>query len=361
MKVVLIDDERPALRVLKILLANYPDIEIAGMFTNPMEGILSVPALLPDAVFLDISMPQLSGMEAASAILERKQDTDIVFVTAYDEYAIRAFELYAVDYLLKPVELSRLNITVERLRRKRSAAQPPKQKRLIVRTLGRFETGFSDCEPIRWRTEKTRELFAFLLYNNGRSMVKENILDALWPEDDPERAIKQLYNNIYHIRKTLAEYGVTRDMVSIDGDYCLRLGDADYDLSRFWELYHKQADREAALSQMEPLYVGDYLAGQLYDWAVYERERVLTAYIRCAVELAGLYTRNANYSAAEALLYKAYRADPFDESVTQALLLLYRQTGNKAAAARHYTTYCACLEHELDAAPSEDIRRLANF
>jgi len=82
-KAVLVDDERPALRGLEHLLKSYPEISISGMYTNPLKAIDEIGQLKPEIVFLDINMPQLKGIDAASRILDSRPDTDIVFVTAF--------------------------------------------------------------------------------------------------------------------------------------------------------------------------------------------------------------------------------------------------------------------------------------
>jgi two-component system LytT family response regulator len=114
-KLILIDDEKPALKEFEYLLKDNKLIEIVGMYTNPLKAIDEISELKPEVAFLDINMPQMKGIDAASKLLEICPNLDIVFVTAYDEYAIEAFELYAMDYLLKPISQKRFNITLERI------------------------------------------------------------------------------------------------------------------------------------------------------------------------------------------------------------------------------------------------------
>lgn len=104
-KVVIIDDERLARSELKRLLQEFPDVEIIGEATNANEGIEKIESLNPDLIFLDIQMPGKSGFDM---LLELEKAPHVIFVTAYDEYALRAFEVNALDYLMKPVEPKRL-------------------------------------------------------------------------------------------------------------------------------------------------------------------------------------------------------------------------------------------------------------
>lgn len=359
----MIDDEPYALLALRVLLEKHKDLRIVGAYTNPVEGIAQTRELLPEVVFLDIDMPQLDGLDVASSVLQQSPDTDIVFVTAYSEYALQAFEVQAIDYLLKPVEEERLIMTLGRLlRRKRRNAKSAVhigEGKLIIRSFGGFDMGFAGGASIKWRDEKSKELFCFLLHNARRDVSKEEVLDALWQGDDPRKALRQLYNGIYYLRKALADHGIGRELLCIQGCYRLELGAVEYDRERFCALYEQKANRMEALREMEALYTGEYLGTKGYEWTVYERERLLEMYLRCGLELAGLYMQSGQpYSAVE-VLKKAYRQNPLCEAVTEALLPLYREIGDKAAAARHYAAYCMELEKELGIQPAEHIKRCA--
>ncbi|MBL55616.1 MAG: DNA-binding response regulator [Flavobacteriales bacterium] len=113
MKALLVDDERLARTELTRLLEKFPEIEIIGEATNGEEAIEKIEELNPDLVFLDIQMPGMTGFE----VLEHLHIVpNIIFVTAYDEYALKAFEVNALDYVLKPVELNRLEKAIEKVK-----------------------------------------------------------------------------------------------------------------------------------------------------------------------------------------------------------------------------------------------------
>lgn len=112
MKALLIDDERLARQELKNLLSAYSEIQIVGEANNAEAAIESIRQLKPDVIFLDIQMPGKNGFELLEEISALPE---VVFVTAYDEYAIRAFEVNALDYLLKPVQSTRLAETVKKI------------------------------------------------------------------------------------------------------------------------------------------------------------------------------------------------------------------------------------------------------
>jgi len=121
MKAIIIDDERLARQELKKLLAAHPEIEVAGEAGNAQEAVESIKQLKPDVIFLDIQMPGKNGFELLEDI---SGVPEIVFVSAYDDYAIRAFEVNALDYLLKPVQISRLAETVKKILNKEVSEKP---------------------------------------------------------------------------------------------------------------------------------------------------------------------------------------------------------------------------------------------
>src|SRR6266852_5190480 len=115
---ILVDDEKLASDELAYLLRDFPDIEIAAIASNGLEAAKLIEDLEPDLVFMDVQMPGLDGMGVIRRLREKNVPLPyFVLATAYDDYAVEAFRLEAMDYLLKPVDKDRLEMTVERARR----------------------------------------------------------------------------------------------------------------------------------------------------------------------------------------------------------------------------------------------------
>lgn len=112
---LIIDDEAPSRDELKALLADERDVEVIGECSNAIEGLAAIHRLRPDVVFLDIQMPRISGLEMVT-LIETSALPHVVFVTAHDEHALKAFEEHAADYLLKPIDPQRLARTLDWLR-----------------------------------------------------------------------------------------------------------------------------------------------------------------------------------------------------------------------------------------------------
>ena len=117
LRILIADDEQPARSELSFQLEQLDDIEIVDEAADGLQAVSLAEALAPDVVLLDIQMPGLTGFEVARQLLKRSVPSHVVFVTAFDQYAIEAFEVSAVDYLLKPVEPARLAQMIQRVRR----------------------------------------------------------------------------------------------------------------------------------------------------------------------------------------------------------------------------------------------------
>src|SRR5262245_5541767 len=121
LRTVVVDDEQLARDELGYLLGQLGGVEIVGQAGNGVEALDTIRRLNPDVVFLDVQMPGLTGFEVARRLLDDGPEAHIVFVTAYDQHAIEAFDVNAVDYLLKPVDPARLDTAMDRVRRRISS------------------------------------------------------------------------------------------------------------------------------------------------------------------------------------------------------------------------------------------------
>jgi two-component system, LytTR family, response regulator len=137
-RAIIIDDEEPARAILLRYLEDFPEVEVAGQYSNGFDGLRAIQEIRPELVFLDVQMPKLSGFE----LLELLPDPPaVIFTTAYDQYAVKAFERNAIDYLLKPFSRERFALAVERAFTQRQtgdvAPRPPAAEIPPAETLDR--------------------------------------------------------------------------------------------------------------------------------------------------------------------------------------------------------------------------------
>jgi len=142
-RILLVDDEPLALERLRVAIGTIPDATIVGTASDGAEAIALIHAARPDLVLLDIQMPALSGMEVAHELATASFRPEIVFVSAFNRFAIEAFAVEAVDYLLKPVGFDRLRLTIDRVRRR--LAQRDAEGRAAE--LDKVVTALRDAEP----------------------------------------------------------------------------------------------------------------------------------------------------------------------------------------------------------------------
>jgi two-component system LytT family response regulator len=168
MRALLIDDETDSLESLSAELQVFcPEVEIVGTCNDPRQGLSSIRELKPDLIFLDIEMPHLNAFE----LLEQLEPIgfDVIFVTAYDEYAVKAFEFNAVDYLLKPVLQSKLIQAVQKVADKNSHHLRPQQLQALINNMN-----LQSRQEMENIALPTSEGFDFVPINDIRYLQSDN-------------------------------------------------------------------------------------------------------------------------------------------------------------------------------------------
>ena len=201
MRILLVDDEKlQLLRLKKAVDEALPgEVEILT-FSNPKEAWDSCREKPCDLAFLDIEMPGMNGIQLAKKLKEANPQTNIVFVTAYDQYALDAFRIHASGYLNKPVSKQKVEVELANLR---NPIVLPKEKKLQVKCFGNFEI-FHNGEPVSFSYVKSKEVFAYLVDREGAAISLSELNAILWEEDHSS----YLRNLIADIRATLEKLGV---------------------------------------------------------------------------------------------------------------------------------------------------------
>jgi two-component system LytT family response regulator len=232
MKAIIIDDEYYALQGLKMELEEIHGVEIVGIYEDGKGALEEINVKNPDIVFLDIEMPAINGLELFGKLIEKNQYLKIVFTTAYNHYAVQAFELNAVDYLVKPVQKQRLLKTIERLKSEFESENI--EKRISIECFRHFSI-IADKVEINngWRTKKAEEVLGYLICEKGKFVSKEKISEALWPELDGEKSLSNLYLAYYYLKKQEKKLGVLFPIISERGKMCIDINEIDCDILSF--------------------------------------------------------------------------------------------------------------------------------
>lgn len=270
LRVLIVDDEPLALRMLENKLESFPEVHIVGTTTKFSDVLPLVERTKPDVVFLDINLGTISGLDIAEDIYTTHDYIQIVFVTAYSKFAIEAFELNAIDYLLKPVSTSRLKKTLARLEKRQ--AEPIQQTTLYLEV---FRTGNLFCPngaPLTFRTKKVAELFFFLWHQDQRRATRDEILAQLWPTLDEERGATLMHSTIYQLRKTLQQKGFQKPIPLEHKKYRLNVP-LTSDLEK-WEACLEKPPTDETVQEALSLYRGHYFEMEAFSWAHFRMEQI---------------------------------------------------------------------------------------
>lgn len=353
MRAIILDDEKMAVELLSIMLKDYEDVELVGGFTRAQEALDSLDSLDPQIVFLDIEMGKVFGLDFASKLLEKKPGIEIVFVTAYSQYAVDAFELDASDYLLKPISKARLDKTLDRLRL--SLGQDPQDKKsdgLAIRSFNNFELLDSSGQPLKWRTQKVRELFVYLWNQEGKAVNRVLILEDLFPDRSPDRAMSILHTTVYQLRKSLSQLDFDNPLVYSNESYQLNV-EIDSDLDEFNELIDKDKKTQEEILRVLDLYKDGFLVYEDYSWAMVKEKKLQDRYYdflrTCSEEKVDIKKFDLTL---KRCLDQWYRLDPLNERLALLMMAYYEEIGSSGLVQDFYESFSKnCLE-ELGSLPS---------
>ncbi len=227
MRVVIVDDEALAREQLKRALASWADVVVVGEAANGIQALERIEELTPDAVFLDIEMPGLNGLEVAEQL---GKPPLVVFVTAYDEFAVKAFETYAVDYVLKPLDGQRLAKAVGRLRELLECRTAPPVHEMLAsmrdeRRLGPRRLAARKGKRIVLVSPKdvlyvtTEDKLVFLVTSEGRHLIERTVaeLELLLESEGFFRISRSELANLVHVQELMPWFSGTWRVKLVNG------------------------------------------------------------------------------------------------------------------------------------------------
>ena len=178
MKAICVDDERILVKELAAMCLELPEIDEVKSFVRAREALEWLEHNPVDIALLDIDMPEINGIQLAAKIKTKWPDTAIVFVTSYAQYAVEAFKVRAVGYLMKPVTKETLAADVAYAL---SGKKEKLQGHIVVKTFGIFDI-FVDDNPVKFKMAKCKEILAYLVDKQGNSVPRAEISSALWED-----------------------------------------------------------------------------------------------------------------------------------------------------------------------------------
>lgn len=251
MNIICVDDEKPALDNFQLTVKDFPEVSSLHVFQEGKEALVWVKANQVDVAFLDMEMQSMHGLELAKRIKDIDPNISIIFVTAFEQYALQAFSVDAIGYLLKPYTYQEVKKELEKAAR----FSPAPRKRVSIQTMPGFVVTV-DGERLLWGRTKVEEMFALLVDRGSEGVTTGEVIACLWPgrtADDSTQSLSRV--TFKRMMDTLKEKGVD-DIIATDGrKKYLLTQKVECDLYRILD-----GDQEKI-----KLYSGEYM--RQYSWA----------------------------------------------------------------------------------------------
>lgn len=337
MRALVIDDEELAIYHLVNLLKRFSFITEIVTFHVSGEALNYLNLHQVEIAFIDIEMPEINGIKLAEEIQKSNPACKIIFISAYDQYAVKAFELQATDYLVKPVTYKRLQITMERAYKKLKAKKP----RLCL--LGDLKILVQSEAAIvfdKWRTQKVKDVFLYLLHERNKNIHRDTLIELFWQEKEISKSIASLHRMVYYLRKMLESHqpilNNAIEIIRTDIGYQLKVNNIEVDVDLFEKKLKElsnirkvDATNYKEIEVLVSLYNGNYLDNADYWWIEGERNKYREIWIYYSSLLLDYYFKEKMYQEVITLANRIQKLDPLEDMSYRILIKLYQETGNK--------------------------------
>lgn len=257
MKVVCLDDEYLILQRTVSILRRFPQVESVEGFSSSAKLLEYLKNNPVDVAFLDINMPDMSGLVLAQMIRDQSSQIELVFLTGYNEYALEAFKVHAAGYLIKPVEEEDLLAEIQNIERMKN---DPLTYKVKVVTFGNFDL-LVNGKMIAFSRSKAKEILAYLITKKGTGVSRAELASILWEEDVYDHSKqKQLDVYIRSLSNTLRDHGIEYILEKNRGVLRVIPDRIDCD-------YYKYLDGDAEAIKS---FAGEFMNS--YSWAEYLKE-----------------------------------------------------------------------------------------
>lgn len=367
MRGIVLDNESSVVESITSVFHRFAEFQLIGIFSDPNKGLSKVIQYKPDVVFMDVALNETCGIDIARKIKDNLNHVMIVFITKNPNLAVQAFEIGAVDYILKPLNPKRLEVTVKRILNKLEADEV-ESRHLMIRTFGELQFKWSDQRDsfdVRWRTRKTQELFLYLLYQRENPVYIDVIIDLLWPDVDIRSARTQLYSAIYQMRKTLREINSTIEIINNESTYMMQLNQTKHDVHE-WELAMGQLPTLSNKTVEEhieviKMYKGDFLEKFNYSWAIEEKELLHSIWKHHIQQVNRILEEQERYIESLRLQRYVIKVSPLNEGSYFQLMKILNHMNNKDGVIQTYRRLKSMLEKEFGAEPNSRVRNWYKF
>lgn len=355
-RVMIVEDEIHILNYMKKKLSEYEIFKVEATFSSPEEALSSFEAIQPDVVFLDIEMPRINGIDLARRLLDKKYDLQIVFTTAYGQYALEAFEVEAIDYLMKPIVSDDILRVIKRLKKvidiksshkiTEGKVGEPKvvdtNKKVVesICCFGNFHLVDCNGQLVKWPTRKAEELFAYFLINQRKYISKWELLELFWDDMDEERGLHNLYNTIYRIKQVLKNLYKSPTIRKINDGYILESEEVLSDLDKFYMIMgNLKAINGDSIEEVLSIYFSyttPLFGSRDYFWSIPTQEYLARLYAKLCEQLLSYFREVNDFERAEEVIGHYVINHIEDEAmITKWLKTLQGWSGYEEKAIEH--------------------------
>lgn len=360
---IVVEDEWYNLEEISELIEETGFMTVKKKYQNPLMALEDITKICPQVAFIDIEMPELDGLTLAEKILEKDPTIIIAFITAWNQYAVQAFDLNALDYVLKPIKIDRFNRMVQKIQDEINVKQSLKSATLKIKCFDKLETSINDV-PIKWERAKAEELFAYLLMNHGRYVHKDIIVENIWNGYEHVKALPILQTSICKIRNIFSRI---KEEITLDysrGSYCLVVKNGKCDYLDFENLLakYKSGNRYTyeAIDSACSLFGNGFLTKQGYIWNLGKDQELRKKLVVNLKEIILEYSEEENYEELHKYLKSLSILEPHNEEVSYRLLSIYKRLGSNLEILNHYQWLKKILKSEYDMTPSKRIMEIVN-
>jgi two-component system LytT family response regulator len=358
MNVMLVEPDLTALNDLYLFLHRDLRFRMISRCADPSIVWAEYQKMRPDVVFLNIDLPNSNGLTLAEKIRRKYSQTIIVLLSADPSLALSAYQVFPLDFLVKPVNKARLQRTIDRIFQKISRMEdqsPAKRDHSIyVRCFGQYDvsTGKDRAEQLRLPTRQTRDILAFLLTRYDQTVTRDEILENLFHNHTDIKSINLLHVTIYKLRQALRSIASGQSGISITGLYRIQVAEGICDLVDFARMIRRNppidADNIAEMVRISSLYRGPCFEQEDYPWAEELRAEMEVAYECLLLRIAAFRLAQRQIAQSEETLKILVKANPYSEDGNCALLDLYLKNDNRRKFVSHFETYNRILTEELN-------------
>ena len=273
-RAIIVDDSYEVGEYIKQIFLDTGKFIIEDVLNNGKDLMSIIKNIMPDIVFLDISMPNDNGINIAGMISQLNNPPTVVFVTSYDYYALDAFRVNAFDYLIKPLKMEEVNRLINKLDSKLGIKnRQTNNKMLKIKSLGGVEFKYGDNGvSLKFPTSKCQELFLYLVFYNINMHSKWHLIDILWPDKDEAKGESNLRTTIYRINQTFSDNGIELKVKSDGGFYGIDIENITVDAFELEKINNPKClvslDKEKVVEFIREIYKGNLFEGYDYSWSL---------------------------------------------------------------------------------------------